>query len=167
MKYPRWESREPSFLLREIDRNIYVGASSSVVHMPWRAVIDLMGASGGLAARAYEDCAGLLRLPVEDCVHLEDSVFEACVGFVDLYRRSGPVLIHCMAGLNRSASVGYAALRMLHGYRHDKALSRVRAQEGFPLSATLDSARAWVYEQSVSPASSDASFYEKYLVKTG
>jgi len=55
-----------------------------------------------------------------------------------------PVLVHCAAGLSRSASIGYALLRRMHGLGHEDALARVYAGDpNYPLLPTLNSARAW------------------------
>jgi protein-tyrosine phosphatase len=60
----------------------------------------------------------------------EDQTFEQIeqlARWVNLCRRTGPVLVHCQAGLNRSSLVAARAL-MLEGTSADDAITTVRAK---------------------------------------
>ena len=146
-KYPIWADRDPNTLLREIAPNLYIGAFASVHSMPWVMVIDLCGTSAGaLSSGAYLTIPILLRARFEDGEPVPHAILDAARALLPDARKAGPVLIHCRAGLSRSASVGYAMLRILEEMRHDRALERVKVTRGYPIERTLHSARAWAYE---------------------
>ena len=63
--------------------------------------------------------------------------------------KEGPVLIHCHAGLSRSASMAYALMRRIWRLDHNTALRRVKIVSQFPVPQTLASARAWVHGQRI------------------
>lgn len=149
-EYPDWIDRRPSFLLREVASNIYVGGAGAASSLPWFAIIDLCGASVGLSAPVYNRASILLRWHFDDGTQVPDGLLESVIPLVDEARRMGPVLIHCRAGLSRSASVAYAALRMLVDLPHGEAMRRIYVSPGWPMSSTIESARSWVFEEGAS-----------------
>ncbi len=154
-RFPRWKSRPGDNVnLREISPYLYVGSALSPgAQVQWDTIIDFYGSSSG-DPRHYEyhgrrDVkAGYTRarkvytLPFSDGDDFPpgvlDTVWKACC------EARGPTLIHCQAGLSRSASAGYAILRRGFGLSHDDARYVVHVQSGYPLSTTLKSAREWV-----------------------
>jgi hypothetical protein len=153
--YPRWVSTSEEVMLREVAKNLYIGGCESVRRLqgePWAAVIDLYGTSGEPArAQSYDGVIRapiLLRWPFDDGIAIPFAVFDAVLPLVAGNIRSGPVLIHCQAGLSRSASVAYALLRTIGGLTPKQALSRVYAVKGFPRKPTLASAEKWAKNRS-------------------
>lgn len=146
MKFPRWISQVPAMNLREVGRNLYVGAVSSVDVFPeWAAVVDLAGTSMHTPSE-YNRAHVFLRWPMVDGTSFSSGQLTAVYQVVRSGVRRGPVLIHCAAGLSRSVSAAYAVLRVSEGLSHDQALKRVKVHKDYPLPDTLASARAWVRE---------------------
>ena len=149
-KFPRWISTSEEVMLREVAKGLYVGGCESVRRLqgePWAAVIDLYGTSGEPArAQSYDGVIRapiLLRWPFDDNIAIPSGLLDAVSHLVAGNIRSGPILIHCQAGLSRSASVAYALLRTLGELTPKQALSRVYAVKGFPRRPTLGSAEKW------------------------
>lgn len=156
MQFPRWISRSDEVNLREVGPNLYVGAELSptaVARVPGRiftVVFDLYGDAGPPSWRAarertYRLLPDVRRRPFLDGDVFPDGLLDEINDAVARARRAGPVLIHCQAGLSRSASAAYAILRVQDGLSHDAALARVKAHRDFPRRATLHSARTWVH----------------------
>lgn len=78
---------------------------------------------------------GLLRyksIPVEDNQMVEISVwFQEAIGFIDSVKNSGGrVLVHCQAGISRSATICLAYLIQSHRVRLDEAFDFVKQRRG-------------------------------------
>lgn len=108
----------------------------------WALVVDFYGSSIGrdFPYRVY-------AFPFPDGHPFNPLVLDAVLPMVVQALARGPVLLHCKAGLSRSASAAYAVLRAHDGLSHEEALARVKAHPAFPMAITLNSARAWVREQ--------------------
>lgn len=152
-RFPRWIDKREEFNLREVGPNLYVGAEASALLRPagpWRAVIDLYGSSAQPSrANFYEGIGKLVQSPFLDGDSFPRGLLDTIKGVVWTEGRKGPVLIHCQAGLSRSASAAYAMLRAA-GLDHDKALKAVETKEyagEFPRPETLASARRWVHRR--------------------
>lgn len=148
-KFPRWVSHDPNTFLREVAPNLFVGAQLAPTTQAWAGIVDLCGSSSSpLMSMHYASCPVFLRWVFDDGDEIPEGLLDAVVPLVAEVRRTGPVLIHCRAGLSRSASVAYAVIRILHELNHRRALDRVFAAPGWPVPNTLVSARAWVFEES-------------------
>ncbi|KAM8787288.1 dual specificity protein phosphatase 2 [Rhynchonycteris naso] len=78
---------------------------------------------------------GLLRyksIPVEDNQMVEISAwFQEAIGFIDSVKNSGGrVLVHCQAGISRSATICLAYLIQSHRVRLDEAFDFVKQRRG-------------------------------------
>jgi protein-tyrosine phosphatase len=148
MMLPRWIDDDEIVMLRLVSPGLYLGAEGARRKMRWSLVIDLYGAS-----RIPVDTKYLLRWPMLDGDPVSPALLDAAVLLVREARggRKGPVLVHCQAGLSRSASVVYGLLRRLDGLGHHDALRRVLVDtpgrgkiQGFPVPQTLASVKTWV-----------------------
>ena len=148
-KFPLWVNQDPNYFLREVGPGVFVGAQLAPSSMAWSGIIDLCGGSSSpLMSPHYADCPVFLRWVFSDGDEIPEGLLDSAVPLVAEARRSGPVLIHCRAGLSRSASVAYAVLRVLHDLNHKRAMERVSSVPGWPISTTLLSARSWVFDES-------------------
>jgi hypothetical protein len=151
--YPRWIEEDADHNLRAVAPGLYVGAELSPGLRPegdWAAVIDFYGSSD-LDHRwyLYEGSTQVERMAFIDGEGFPPDVLPRVVRIVHEALPKGPVLLHCQAGLSRSASAAYAALRVLGGKGHQEALGRVKIMPGFPRTETLASARRWAESQNL------------------
>ena len=157
--YPRWlTEHDNNGNLREVGPGLFVGDSCAVSvrrpdghKIPWIAVLDLYGSSHAHSYR-YDHAKELVTLPMKDGDRIPTTTLDIAW---ELYRKSRglPVLLHCQAGLSRSASVAYALLRRKHYLTHGEALLRVQVPvygSTYPMENTLNSARTWA-EQHATP----------------
>lgn len=147
-KWPRWVDTDDLVNLREIAPNLYVGAEYSPLHPPagkkWELVVDWYGTSGRYPSRTRDTARYVLSIPFLDGDVFPAKALDRVLARVQAARRRGPTLIHCQAGLSRSASAAYGFLRRLGRLPHKEALRRVRTEYvEFPRTTTLASARAW------------------------
>lgn len=99
----------------------------------WHTIIDLYGRSKDITVNAnrdhaYHKASVFLRMPFNDGAPVPPFVIAEAINAIAHGRRRGNVLVHCQAGLSRSASVVCAAL-CVEGL--DDALARVKVP-GFP-----------------------------------
>lgn len=139
-----------SLLLREMAPGLFVGSAASVHVLPSSvAVVQLapeVAAAQGPRAR--------LRVPIRDGDPVLPEVVRAVLDFVAAHRRHG-VLLQCFAGLSRSASLAYAALRLHDGLTHAEAYRRISLRvprrdgsaEIWPHPRTFDSVARYVDAQ--------------------
>src|SRR5690606_31275706 len=73
-----------------------------------------------------------LRLSIHDIAAPADGLVAACetdvrklIDFIDDWDRSGPLAIHCWAGISRSTAAAYVALCRLNGRRDEGDLARL------------------------------------------
>ena len=76
----------------------------------WRAVISCLTPEELADAPALPDGVPVLHVPIADCEPGLVAHIEAAVAFVRAHIREGAVLIHCGAGLSRSAALAIAYL---------------------------------------------------------
>lgn len=152
--WPRWietddntDSDEDSVLLREVAPNLFVGAEMAPLYPPgqkkWELVVDWYGSSGRWPSRTKGTAKAVLSIPFLDGDVFPPGALDRVLRRVRTAKKRGPVLIHCFAGLSRSASATYALLRRLSRLPHREALRRVKVTPEYPMPATLASARAW------------------------
>lgn len=147
---PRWIDRGTN--LREVSSSLFVGDQSSPMFPgKWSLIVDLCG-QWQVDRRPYPFGTPVLSFRLEDGEPIPDKVFE------QVYDRSRPllkkadrVLLHCAAGLSRSASMAYALLRVGKRMSHEEAMQRVLTpvaiERGYPMPMTLESARSWAERQ--------------------
>ena len=148
-QWPQWQNQEdPSINLRYVGPNLLVGAyRAPAEYRGYSAIIDFYGK--GSSYDEYPKDASILKLAFEDGDTFPPGALDAVCAFVTAHRGKGPVLLHCAAGLSRSASAAYAMLRVLDGLDHADALERVKTETNpeYPMTRTLNSARGWVQRQ--------------------
>jgi len=146
-RWPRWIERDEAINLREVAPNLFVGAEYATLHPPegtkWELVVDWYGSSTQYPSRVRNTSKKLLSLPFLDGDAFPPKALDTLLRRVQAARQRGPVLVHCQAGLSRSASSAYALLRRLSRLPHDEALRRVKVMPGYPRTETLRSARGW------------------------
>lgn len=141
--WPRWIDSGPAALRLAAPR-LYVGSEvarelRSSRYAPWLS-------TGALAA--IVDCRGFADGGPVPGDFLDEAFARAWYSLTGRDPRS--VLVHCQAGISRSASVAYALLRATLGLPHEEALVRVRNPLMEPRPVTLASARAWVHARRAS-----------------
>ena len=160
---PIWHNRHPNHRLRWVGGQLYVGAQASPTTLicpksdvlsqavPFDAVVSLH--SGGeyenMRRKALAKVQRVVIWPFDDGAPIPAWLLEAAYCLYRDVRRNpnARMLVHCAAGLSRSASVAYALLRVTDGLSHVHALQRVSVAEysEYPMPDTLNSARRWVY----------------------
>ena len=146
--FPRWISPPDAMNLREVAPGLFVGDCSSPLKDGWHTIVDLYGQGPFYVRPSYDNANVVLRIPFNDGATFPRGALSAiwtAWQMADVER--GKTLIHCQAGLSRSASAAYALIRKRYGLPHEDALSRVEVppHEGeYPMHVTLRSARAWV-----------------------
>ena len=149
--YPYWLDRSEEKNLREVGRWLYVGADVSPWVRPmrsgWRVIVDLYGLNQ--VHRIYESAEVVLCRPFDDGATFPPGLLDEIEALLIEHQRHGRILLHCQAGLSRSASAAYAMLRRFQGLTHKAALKRVRVPKypEYPRKETLASARAWVEQR--------------------
>uniref|UniRef100_A0A8C5L6R6 Dual specificity phosphatase 2 n=1 Tax=Jaculus jaculus TaxID=51337 RepID=A0A8C5L6R6_JACJA len=80
----------------------------------------------------FEDLLCYKSIPVEDNHMVEISAwFQEAIGFIDSVKNSGGrVLVHCQAGISRSATICLAYLIQSHRVRLDEAFDFVKQRRG-------------------------------------
>lgn len=131
---------------REVAEDLYVGAFAAPGFPPlpekkWSAIVDLCGSS---KEYLHEYPVKPMSLPFEDGSAVPASTLERVLAL--RLRTEGPLLIHCAAGLSRSASVAYGLLRIHYRLEHLEALRRVQVcdESVYPMPETLASVVEWV-----------------------
>ena len=150
--YPRWVQPRFDVNLREVAPHLFVGAlQSPYVTDRWGVIVDLYGSSAYPRSMScgYATARRVLRLPFDDGRRFPSGHLDQIASAVRNRTADAPALIHCQAGLSRSASAAYAIMRAEEGLSHSEALRRVQVpdREEFPMADTLRSARQWVAAQ--------------------
>lgn len=141
--YPLWIDSDPIVNLREVAPGLFVGAQFSPrAPVTWALVVDFYGQAHPPGA---VNASRVLRIPFSDGTNFPPRALDEVHRAVRHAIGTGPILIHCQAGLSRSVSAMYAMLRALYGFDHATALKRVHGGvPGFPMPSTFRSARRWL-----------------------
>mgnify|MGYP006273984219 CR=1 FL=1 len=148
MSYPRWLT-EPleGMNLREVAPHLYVGEETAPLRGDWHTIIDFYGHAPWIVQLEYPKAKRYVRIPFEDGNAFPKGALDAAWDAWQLAELDGgETLIHCQAGLSRSASAAYALLRKRFGMGTTEALSRVVTPitaHQYPLKETLRSAADW------------------------
>lgn len=151
-EFPRWVVGGPSdvscaspALLREVASGLYVGSNLSARFVERDVAVASFSSH-------CEDCHHPLRLRAlfEDFKPVPRSIIESVVSFARAHHDHRAILLQCYAGMNRSASMAYAVLRMVYGMPHAAAITAVAhtierhdRTERFPNDVTLGSVVEW------------------------
>lgn len=84
-----------------------------------------------------------ISAPIEDGVEVPEDVLEMSW---QMYRKYGSILIHCKAGLSRSATVAYAIL-LKSGFSNSEALRMVKIKKNYPFENMIIGATEWAFKQ--------------------
>ena len=157
-RYPRWlQAPDEGANLREVAPGLYVGAESSPARyyeMPsghFTTIVDFYGsyrhATSPFVRYGYQAADQVYSFPFYDGASFPPGALDAAYAAYQIaLLEGGQCLLHCQAGLSRSASAAYAIMRRHYKLSHEAALHAVRVpayRDHFPLPATLASARAW------------------------
>ena len=162
-RYPRWVTPQTKTLdrlhpqnLREVGPNLYVGAEMSPPVTPdtgrWALIVDLCGSAvddHAVQMNYLPFADRVVSAPFLDAEPIPEGHLDEVLPRIVAARGRGPVLVHCAAGLSRSASVAYVVLRSEDHLTHDEALRRVAVPgiyPHYPHPTVLRSARAWLRE---------------------
>lgn len=179
MTYPRWESLEDMLNLREVAPGLWVGGVDAPwlleggkrerLDPRWTLILDVaswMDATAGVGPRhPWPEVRYLRDDPEVWACDLEDGepiprgtldklleIYDGHCRRLDGEARVSCVLVCCLAGASRSASVAYGLLRLRCGLHHEEALRRIRSRwhqsaatdPRWPNPVTLASVVEWV-----------------------
>lgn len=152
MNYPRWITEPMDGMnLREVSPHLYVGEQTAPLRGGWHTIIDFYGSAPYYVRPSYKDAKNYLRMPFDDGDAFPDGALDAAwEAWQTADDEGGETLIHCQAGLSRSASAAFALLKLRYGLSDEEALARVVTPitaHQYPLRETLGSAAFWVRKQ--------------------
>lgn len=124
----------------------YPEQRAAVAALGIAAVITLHDPSPGEAEHWAAHGVEFYAFPTRDWVHIAAPRFDAVLDrIVALHEARRPVLLHCLAGINRAPTVAAALLCQREGVTPDEAVARVRAARpsAAPSEHQMRSLRAW------------------------
>lgn len=145
--YPRWVDETDGVFLREVARNLFVGAEAAAFVRSWDLIVDLHG--------NHSPEKNILVVPFADGDEIPHGALTEIYSRVERALDSGQeVLICCKVGRSRSASVAYAILRVCYGVKpgdaHERISTLLTIPTGrrtlsftYPLHRTFQSASSW------------------------
>ncbi|XP_060043280.1 dual specificity protein phosphatase 2 [Erinaceus europaeus] len=133
----RWDPRAPSYDQGgpvEILPYLFLGScshSSDLQGLQACGITAVLNVSAS-CPNYFEDLFCYKSIPVEDNQMVDISAwFQEAIGFIDTVKHSGGrVLVHCQAGISRSATICLAYLIQSHRVRLDEAFDFVKQRRG-------------------------------------
>ena len=150
--WPRWISRAYEVQLREVHPGLYVGGRQAFT----RAIEEGILFDEVISFTARVCPEELSQQPLQIVFHDGQPFPDGSLDLVQACTEEAlylgrPVLLHCQAGLSRSASAAYALLRV-RGLSADDAALRVHAGYAkLPVPETIASAEAWALTHGARP----------------
>lgn len=110
-------------LITEIEDGLYLGGCLNGLRLPL-GITYVVSLYPWEAYKLHDEVEGVLVVRLYDS-EVDDSLLFETARMVNAFRRQGPTLVHCQAGLNRSSLVLALAL-MLEGRSADEAIAYLR-----------------------------------------
>lgn len=152
VSWPRWMDRSTWVNLREVAPGLLVGACRSAARvvelgLPLSGVVDLYGITPPDISTRYGNVR-VRHLPMLDGDVFPPGTLDVAADELARARTCGGyLLVHCQAGLSRSAAAAYALLRRVDEVPDLEALARVSAGDPrYPRRLTLGSAELWAQQ---------------------
>ncbi|CAI5460185.1 unnamed protein product [Closterium sp. Yama58-4] len=113
-----------------IDEGLYLGSLNSasnreaLLELGIKSIVTVANDTG---APPFPDTFSYTMVHVADAMHVDLAAhFEGCFEAIEEGRRAGGVLVHCLAGMSRSATIVIAYMMKTKGWDLRTALSHVR-----------------------------------------
>lgn len=107
----------------EVAKNLWLGSLPEKIHPHFKTVLSLAGSSGQASSGQHVIITHFVDGPLPD-VHYIIALADMC----NSMREDGPVLVHCMAGLNRSALIAALMLIRKEGMSAKAVIELLRAK---------------------------------------
>lgn len=112
--------------ISNIEGNLWQGGCQTGLQLP-HFIKHVVSLYPWESYRINHDVDSMLVVKMYDSLEQSFDEVEAIANWINVAKKSGPVLVHCQAGLNRSSLVAARSL-MLEGRTADEAISLLRTQ---------------------------------------
>ena len=131
--------------ISEIESGLWQGGVSPSLVLP-SCISHVVSVYPWESYQVHHDLKSNLQFIAEDSVSQDLSQFADLARWVNAARKTGDVLVHCAAGLNRSSVVTALSLMMLHDMTATEAIALLRKKRS-PECLHNPAFEAWVREQ--------------------